>query len=475
MDELQENPQYAGRALPQAIEAEIYLLGGLIQDPTSLDDVVGAHSVEADDFSQKKHRQIWEAIVRLYDKSTPIDLVTLAAELERENKLNDVGGREYLIHLVDSIPSAANAMFHAELLREKSLLRRLIAISNETIRNAQDPAAVSQDVLQKTESEVFALAEKRVRDSLHPIETFLAPLLQKIQNRKEGVTGVPTGFTDLDELTGGLQRSDLIILAGRPGMGKTAFALSLAANSAIDYGQKVAFFSLEMSGDQLVQRVLSARAQVDNFKLRSGKLNRDEMSKIQLACEPLAQSHFFVDDNSDLGLSELMSKTRKLKSQQGLDLIVLDYLQLMRTGNEESRSVAIGNISRGLKILAKDLQVPIIALAQLSRKAEEKGRDRPQLSDLRESGSIEQDADMVWFVERPFYRTHDESQKNLAQLLVAKHRNGSVADIDMVFRPEFTCFYNALKEDEMGGDGFGDAYMGASDFGGGDFDNGGGF
>lgn len=473
MDELQEN-QYAGRSLPQAVEAEIYLLGGLIQDPTSLDDIVGAKAIDVDDFSQKKHREIWEAIVDLYDHSSPIDLVTLSAELERKGKLGDVGGREYLIRLADSIPSAANAMFHAELLREKSLLRKLIAVSNETIRNAQDPAAVSQDVLQKTESEVFALAEKRVRDSLHPIDTFLGPLLQKIQSRKEGVTGVPTGFTDLDELTGGLQRSDLIILAGRPGMGKTAFALSLAANAAIDYGQRVAFFSLEMSGDQLVQRVLSARAQVDNFKLRSGKLNRDEMSKIQLACEPLAQSHFYVDDNSDLGLSELMSKTRKLKSQQGgLDLVVLDYLQLMRTGNEESRSVAIGNISRGLKILAKDLQVPIIALAQLSRKAEEKGRERPQLSDLRESGSIEQDADMVWFVERPFYRTHDESQKNAAQLLVAKHRNGSVADIDMVFRPEFTCFYNALKEDEFGADGgFGDAYMGASDFGS-DFNDGG--
>lgn len=474
MNEEFETAEYAGRALPQAVEAEIYLLGGLIQDPTSLDDIVGQKAVDSEDFSQARHRVIWDAIVSLYDKSSPIDFVTLAAELERNGKLNDIGGSDYLIRLADSVPSAANAQYHAELLREKSLLRKLISISNETIRGAQDPAAVSQDVLQKTESEVFKLAEKRVRDSLHPIDSFLAPLLQKIQTRKEGVTGVPTGFADLDELTGGLQPSDLIILAGRPGMGKTAFALSLAANSAIRHNRKVAFFSLEMSGDQLVQRVLSGEAEVDNFKIRSGKLNREEMNKINLACEPISQAAFYVDDNSDLGLSELMSKTRKLKSQLGLDLIILDYLQLMRTGNEESRSVAIGNISRGLKILAKDLQVPIIALAQLSRKAEEKGRERPQLSDLRESGSIEQDADMVWFVERPFYRTHDETQKNAAQLLVAKHRNGSVADIDMVFRPEFTRFYDAVQGgDEMDDGGFGSPYMGTTDFGETDFTSGG--
>ncbi|HHX15955.1 MAG TPA: AAA family ATPase, partial [Fibrobacter sp.] len=257
----------------------------------------------------------------------------------------------------------------------------------------------------------------------------------------------PTGFDALDTLTNGLQPSDLIVLAGRPGMGKTAFALSLASNAAINFGRKVAFFSLEMDGEQLVQRILSSRAQVNLSNLRSGRLSRDDYQKINAQVQPILESKVFVDDNSDLGIMELMSKTRSLKRKSGLDLVIVDYLQLMKTGKEENRAVAIGAISRGLKILAKDLRVPVIALAQLSRKAEEKGRERPQLSDLRESGSIEQDADMVWFVERPVYRTHAEEDKYKAQLFVAKHRNGSVADIDLVFKPEFTTFYNAAPED----------------------------
>lgn len=292
-----------------------------------------------------------------------------------------------------------------------------------------DSTVTTDDVLQSAERDIFSIAEQKIKDSLRPIDKFVAPLLERLNNRKEGITGVPTGITELDELTNGLQPSDLIILAARPGVGKTSFALTIAANAAIDYNRHVAFFSLEMDGVQLAQRLLCSRAQVDQSKLRSGKLNREEMNKLITYVTPINQAPLFVDDNADLGIMELMSKTRKLKRQGKLDLVVIDYLQLMKTGGEENRAVAIGAISRGLKILAKELSVPVIALAQLSRKVEEKGRDRPQLSDLRESGSIEQDADMVWFVDRPYVRSHNEEELHHGELMVAKHRNGSVKDI----------------------------------------------
>jgi len=287
-----------------------------------------------------------------------------------------------------------------------------------------------------------------------------------LNNRKDGITGIPTGLTELDELTNGLQNSDLIILAARPGVGKTSFALTIAANAAIDFNKHVAFFSLEMDGVQLAQRLLCSRAQVDQSKLRNGKLNRDEMNKLIAHVAPINQSPLFVDDNADLGIMELMSKARDLKRQGKLDLLLIDYLQLMKTGKEENRAVAIGAISRGLKILAKELHIPVIALAQLSRKVEEKGRERPQLSDLRESGSIEQDADMVWFVERPYVRTHKDDDKYKAELIVAKHRNGSVKDIPLAFVPEYTTFYDATADDSGSDDG-GDYQFGGDDQGGG--------
>lgn len=454
ISEITENQQYAGRAMPQAPEAEVYLLGGLIQDPNTLSEILPL--LEEDNFSKKRHQIIWGVLRKLFETNTPIDFISLVNELEISGNLAAVGGKEYILRLIDSIPSAANAEYHADLVRKKSILRKLIESANHTIKSSLDPAADYSEVLQKAQAEIFALAEKGTRDSLKPISDVLPSLFEKIQSRKEGISGVKTGFTDLDELTSGLQKSDLIILAGRPGMGKTAFALTLAANAAVNYDQKVAFFSLEMSADQLVQRILSIRSEVKLYNIRTGKLSQDDLNKITWACETLKQAPLYIDDNSDLGISELMSKARKLKSTSGLDLIIVDYLQLMRTGKEENRAVAIGAISRGLKILAKDVGVPIIALAQLSRKAEEKGRERPLLSDLRESGSIEQDADMVWFVDRKAYRSKDEKDKNSAQLLVAKHRNGSVDDIDMIFQPEFTAFYNAEKS--FGDGGFDSGY-----------------
>ena len=463
MDQEQENYEYSGRAAPQAVEAEVFFLGGVMQDPNVLSDVVSL--LDPEDFFQERHKIIWEALQRLSQFNTPIDVVTLSNALETENKLEAAGGREYLLKLIESVASGANARYHAEIIQKKAVMRRLINVSTTAIREAQDPTAEPDDVISKLEGSVMALAEKQVKNSLRPASEVVQEILKAVEMRKDGFSGCPTGFTDLDRLTNGLQPSDLIILAGRPGMGKSAFALTLAANSSVNYGKHVAFFSLEMGAEQLMQRIICSLAGIELSKFRSGHLNQDEFAKLPGAASRIMQSNtLYVDDNLDLGIMELLSKCRSLKRKVGLDLVIVDYLQLMKTGKEENRAVAVGAISRGLKVLAKDLKIPVIALAQLSRKTEERAdaarsiKARPQLSDLRESGSIEQDADMVWFIERPFYRSHDEADKNKAQLLVAKHRNGATADIDLTWIPQYTRFDNYIPEEEAGNGG-------GSDFG----------
>ena len=458
MDQEQENYEYSGRAAPQAVEAEVFFLGGVMQDPNVLSDVVSL--LDPEDFFQERHKIIWEALQSLSQFNTPIDVVTLSNALETENKLEAAGGREYLLKLIESVASGANARYHAEIIQKKAVMRRLINVSTTAIREAQDPTAEPDDVISKLEGSVMALAEKQVKNSLRPASEVVQEILKAVEMRKDGFSGCPTGFTDLDRLTNGLQPSDLIILAGRPGMGKSAFALTLAANSSVNYGKHVAFFSLEMGAEQLMQRIICSLAGIELSKFRSGHLNQDEFAKLPGAASRIMQSNtLYVDDNLDLGIMELLSKCRSLKRKVGLDLVIVDYLQLMKTGKEENRAVAVGAISRGLKVLAKDLKIPVIALAQLSRKTEERAdaarsiKARPQLSDLRESGSIEQDADMVWFIERPFYRSHDEADKNKAQLLVAKHRNGATADIDLTWIPQYTRFDNYIPEEEAGPDG----------------------
>ena len=458
-----EGGSFEGRQVPMDGEAERYLLGGILRDPNVMTPVIDVVS-DDDFFYLERHQLIWRAMRQLYSAGTPIDMLTLPAELEKMGRLQQSGGREYIFELMESVASSANVEWNLEHLRDKFVLRKLIRMSSDTIKKAMDVSSAPDEVLQSAERAVFAIAEKQVKNSLRPIENFVTPLLDRLNNRKDGITGIPTGLTELDELTNGLQNSDLIILAARPGVGKTSFALTIAANAAIDFNKHVAFFSLEMDGVQLAQRLLCSRAQVDQSKLRNGKLNRDEMNKLIAHVAPINQSPLFVDDNADLGIMELMSKARDLKRQGKLDLLLIDYLQLMKTGKEENRAVAIGAISRGLKILAKELHIPVIALAQLSRKVEEKGRERPQLSDLRESGSIEQDADMVWFVERPYVRTHKDDDKYKAELIVAKHRNGSVKDIPLAFVPEYTTFYDATAEDSGSDDG-GDYQFGGDDQG----------
>jgi replicative DNA helicase len=446
-----DNEKYEGRQVPMDCDAERYLLGGILRDPNVIAPIIEMVS-EDEFFYLERHQVIWHAMKALYSQGTPIDMLTLPAELEKENKLSKAGGREYIFEMMESVASSANVDWNLQHLRNKYVLRKLIKMSSETIKKAMDSTSSPDEVLQAAERDVFAIAEKQVKNTLRPIESFVSPLLDRLNNRKEGITGVPTGITELDQLTNGLQNSDLIILAARPGVGKTSFALTIAANAAIDYHKNVAFFSLEMDGVQLAQRLLCSRAQIDQSKLRNNKLSAEEMRKLIATVAPINQAPLYVDDNADLGIMELMSKARDLNRKGKLDMLIIDYLQLMKTGGEENRAVAIGAISRGLKILAKELQIPVIALAQLSRKVEEKGRDRPQLSDLRESGSIEQDADMVWFVERKFVRTHKDEDKYSAELIVAKHRNGSVKDIQLSFVPEYTTFYDATNE-EGGGEG----------------------
>jgi len=463
--------KFEGRQVPMDLDAERCLLGSILRDPEVMGEAIMIIKDEGY-FYLEKHQLIWTALCTLNRNVTPIDLVTLASELETMGKLSLVGGREYLFDLMESVASSANASWHMELLRKKASLRKLINMSSTIIKNAMDPAAAPDEVLQDAERDMFAIADDQVRDSLKPINQFVTPLLERLNNRKDGITGIRTGITELDELTNGLQKSDLIILAARPGVGKTSFAMTIAANAAIKFNQNVAFFSLEMDGVQLAQRLLSSQACIDQSRLRNGHLSNDEKRQLIAAVTPISQAPLYVDDNADLGIMELMSKARQLKRKNKLDLLIIDYLQLMKTGKEENRAVAIGAISRGLKILAKEMQIPVIALAQLSRKVEEKGRERPQLSDLRESGSIEQDADMVWFVERKFVQTHKEEDRNLAELIVAKHRNGSVKDIPMTFIPEYTTFYDASPE--MGGEGGGDGgayvYDDGGDMGGGPAD-----
>ena len=436
---------FEGRQVPMDLDAERYLLGGILRNPEVMDYAV-QHIDDDEFFYLERHKLIWNALKKLFTAGTAIDLLTVPAQLESDGKLEQAGDRAYLFELLESVASSANVEWNLEHLRNKSVLRQLIRMSSETIKLAMDSASVPDEVLQEAEKKVFAIADRQVKDTLRSIDKYVSPLLERLNNRKDGITGIPTGITELDQLTNGLQDSDLIILAARPGVGKTSFALTIAANAAIDYGKNVAFFSLEMDGVQLAQRLLCSRAEIDQSRLRNGTLSAEDKHKLISKVTPINQAPLFVDDNADLGIMELMSKARGLKRKGQLDLLIIDYLQLMKTGGEENRAVAIGAISRGLKILAKELHIPVIALAQLSRKVEEKGRDRPQLSDLRESGSIEQDADMVWFVERNYVRTHKDEDMYKAELIVAKHRNGSVKDIPLTFMPSWTTFYNASAE-----------------------------
>jgi len=448
---------YAGK-YPEAVDAEVWLLGGILQDPKALGEVslILRHGTE---FYLEKNQAVWNAMLELYREDSPINVLTVAAILEKAGKLAQVGGKDYVFSLMESVSSAANVDYYANEIRNKYLLRSLISASNETIRESLDPAATTKEVLQGAEKRIIDLSTDHIKENILFAGDIARDVLNTLAMRKHGLSGCPTGFRDIDELTNGLQKTDLVILAARPAMGKTAFALNIAANAAA-LGKTVLFFSLEMDAQQLIMRVLSSMSEIDLSKVRHGKI-ASEASKILLAkANELADMPLYIDDSSEAHALDLRSKCRvfKRKHNDNLDLVVVDYLQMMNIrGNAENRAVGVGENSRMLKVLAKELDVPVLALAQLNRNVENRpaAGGRPQLSDLRDSGSIEQDADMVWFIHRPIVanpkkKKEDdyeptEKEKREAYLIVAKHRNGPTAEIQMEFHGENTTFKDCIK------------------------------
>ena len=435
------------RKLPQNLDAERSVLGAILLDNDAFHPAI--EILEAADFSLDSHRRIFTRMVALSEKRQPIDLITLSEELERAGELEAAGGSAYLASLSDGLPTSTNVEHYARIVKEKALLRNLIHTSDNIINQAMEADEQADLVLDRAEEAIFSLAEKRIREGLLPIKTIVQqtiPRLDEYFERRQHITGLATGFADFDNLTSGLQPAELIILAARPGIGKTALALNIAQYVAMTERKAAAIFSLEMAREALLYRLLCAEARVDSHRFRSGFLNREEMGKLTLALARLAEAPVWIDDTPGLTVLEMRAKCRRLQAEKGLALVVVDYMQLMSgRGRYENRNQEISAISRGLKALAKELRVPLLAVSQLSRAPEQRGGDhRPQLSDLRESGSIEQDADLVGFIFRPeVYKDPDnvpEEDRGRAELIIAKQRNGPTGKVNLAFLREYTRF-----------------------------------
>ena len=432
------------RIPPHQIEAEQSLLGGILIDneglPTALEILKG------DEFYRDTHRIIFRAIQDLFDQNEPIDLITVADLLAEKNQLEDVGGATYLASLTEMVPSAANVGAYAKIVNEKALLRRLIQSVSEIMAWCYGGGKSVEEVLDHAEAAIFSITENRIRSSYHPIKEIVKKsieVIESFQESREMVTGVPSHYMDLDKLTAGFQPSDLIIIAGRPSMGKTAFALNVARNAAIQSDVPVGFFSLEMSKEQLAMRLLCAEGRVDSHKIRTGFLSRQECAKLLGAAGSFMDVGLYIDDTPAISSLELRAKARRMKLDRGLGMIVVDYLQLMRAREgTERREQEISEISRSLKALAKELNIPVIALSQLNRKVEERHDKRPQLSDLRESGAIEQDADVIAFIYRDEVYNPGTTEKGIAEIIISKQRNGPTGSVKLAYINSYTRFEN---------------------------------
>lgn len=445
-----------GKLQPQAVDLEEAVLGAMMLEKTPVNDVIDVLKPES--FYKDAHQRIFAAIQNLFQRSEPIDILTVTAELRKSGELDMVGGPYYISQLTNRVASSANAEYHARIIAQKYIARELIRISSETIKNAYDETNDIFDLLDKAESGLFEVAEGNIRKNYDKMSNLMQEAIDQIdQARKnvDGVSGVPTGFTDLDRVTSGWQKSDMIVLAARPGMGKTAFVLSMARNVAVDFNRPVAVFSLEMSSLQLVNRLISSETAIAQEKLRKGTLADHEYQQLHARIGKLSTAPLFIDDTPALSIFELRAKCRRLKAQHDIELVVIDYLQLMTAagtgaGNREQE---ISTISRSIKSIAKELDVPIIALSQLSRSVETRGGDkRPMLSDLRESGAIEQDADIVCFIYRPEYYgiTEDEEGNPVTgtgEIIIAKHRNGSLENVRLRFIGPLAKFDNLVSFD----------------------------
>lgn len=436
-----------GRIMPQATDLEQAVLGAVMLDSGAISIVI--EILRPESFYKENHKVIYKAMVDLFASQNPIDLMTVVEKLKKADGLEEAGGVGYLVHLTNIVASAANVEYHARIVAQKFVQRELIRVSTKIVNDSFQDSKDVFELLDEAEQGLYEITEQNLRKGYQSISELAAKALRQIEHiaeNTEGLTGTPTGFSELDGLTGGWQNSDLIILAARPGMGKTAFSLALAKNAALQFGRAVAFFTLEMSSLQLVQRMIAMEAELDNQKLRNAKLDDHDWIKLHQALERLGEAKVFIDETPALNVFELRAKCRRLKTNHDIDLIIIDYLQLMSaSGNDNrgNREQEISSISRALKGLAKELNVPVIALSQLSRAVETRGVKRPVLSDLRESGAIEQDADIVTFLYRPEYYDGEEDPMmppGLTEVIIAKHRNGALKTVNLRFVKEFARF-----------------------------------
>ncbi|HHT65686.1 MAG: replicative DNA helicase [Caldicoprobacterales bacterium] len=439
------------RIPPYSLDAEQSVLGSMLLDKEAV--AAASEVLSGEDFYSDAHKEIYEAILDIYDHGTPVDLVTLAEALRQRGSLEAVGGGTYISDLSMAVPSTANVRYYIRIVEEKSILRRLITASNDIIKESYEAAEDLDIIIDHAEKKIFEIAQKKNSRSFESIKTILLDTYAKIEEltkNKGKIVGVPTGFHDFDLRTSGLNKSDLILIAARPSMGKTSFAINIAQNAAVRHQIPVAIFSLEMAKDQLAQRMLSSESNIELQKIRTGDLSEQDWIKLVHAATPLSQAPIFIDDTPAVTAMEIRSKARRLKLEHNLGLIVIDYLQLMSgRGKAESRQQEVSEISRSLKALARELQVPVVALSQLSRGPESRQDHRPMLSDLRESGAIEQDADVVVFLYRDEYYNPDSEKKNIAEAIIAKQRNGPTGTVELVWLGQFTKFASLERNREI--------------------------
>ena len=439
------------RVPPQNVDAEMSVLGAMMIRQEAIAQV--QEILSGDDFYREAHRIVYDTMIDLAASGSPVDLLTLEEALRKKEVLDKIGGISFLTQIGNYTPTAANVVYHAKIVKEKADLRRLIDAATIIAGNAYEGTDEVKDIMDDAERRILAVAETKQRSDFESVRdiTFKAvEHIEEIYDNKGGLTGISTGFKDLDQMTSGLQKSDLVLVAARPSMGKTAFTLNIATYAAL-HGYTVAFFSLEMSKEQLVERMLCSEGGIDSQRLRTGRLDQEEWNNLVKTADRISKAKLFIEDTGGIGVMELRSKVRRLRAQQGgLDLIVIDYLQLMQgrasKGNDSNRQQEISEISRSLKALARELDVPVIALSQLSRSVESRTVKKPMLSDLRESGSLEQDADIVMFLYREDYYNKDTENKNITEVMISKHRNGPIGSVNLYFQKEITRFRDLATE-----------------------------
>jgi len=445
-------PDASGKLPPQNQEAETSVLGAILLSEQALDGLLIDVKLKPDDFYRQRHRLIFRAMIRLKDKTDPepVDVLTVCEELDHAGELEEAGGTAYVHSLPNLVPAAGNARHYAKIVKQHAMLRNLLGEAREIQEAVFSFTGEPRELLEQAEAKLFRIAHDERTGELRSIEDVLHDELDKLEAiSRHGIamTGTPTGFTDIDELTGGFQPGNLIVLAARPSMGKSALVTNIAENAAVDHEKPVALFSLEMSETELAQRFIASQAKLDGDDLRKGRVKPDRWPKVVKATQKLAAAPLFIDDSSDIGILELRAKARRLHARHELGLVIVDYLQLMRPEHpSDSRVEQIGQISRGLKLLARELNIPVIAVSQLSRAVESRPDKRPLLSDLRESGQIEQDADLVMFIYRDEYYNRDSERLGEADIIVAKHRNGPVGEVVLTFLSRYPKFANLFKE-----------------------------